>query len=123
MESKKCLTCSDSFMGRSDKKFCSDYCRNTYNNQMNKDANALVKRVNHTLRKNRRILESILSDEGGNVRVKKKILMKQGFDFNYYTNRYQTKYGKEYLYNYDFGVRLDDDESVLVVKAFEDVLS
>ena len=30
---KRCLECNDVLHGRSDKKFCSDACRNTYNNK------------------------------------------------------------------------------------------
>ena len=34
---KNCLECGEAFNGRIDKKFCSDYCRNTYNNKINND--------------------------------------------------------------------------------------
>lgn len=33
----ECLRCNSEFVGRSDKKFCSDNCRNNYNNKMNKE--------------------------------------------------------------------------------------
>ena len=52
----KCLECGDKLIGRADKKFCSDQCRNAYNNRNNSDANNLVRNINNTLRKNRRIL-------------------------------------------------------------------
>ena len=34
---KKCLDCGDSLRGRTDKKFCSDQCRNSYNNKLAAD--------------------------------------------------------------------------------------
>ena len=35
---KNCLECSEKIVGREDKKFCSDGCRNSYNNKINKDS-------------------------------------------------------------------------------------
>ena len=34
---KQCPECEDPIIGRTDKKFCSDGCRNSYNNRVNKD--------------------------------------------------------------------------------------
>ena len=36
---KKCLECESPLVGRVDKKFCSDYCRNSYNNKINTNNN------------------------------------------------------------------------------------
>ena len=35
---KQCPECGGNIIGREDKKFCSDYCRNAYNNKVNKDS-------------------------------------------------------------------------------------
>ena len=35
MNLKKCPVCDTGFTGRSDKKFCSDHCRNAFNNKLN----------------------------------------------------------------------------------------
>uniref|UniRef100_UPI00374D4ADE DUF2116 family Zn-ribbon domain-containing protein n=2 Tax=Ferruginibacter sp. TaxID=1940288 RepID=UPI00374D4ADE len=59
---KKCLTCGKTIKGRTDKKFCDDYCRNGYNNQLKAGDNNYVRNINNALRKNRRILESLLPD-------------------------------------------------------------
>ena len=37
MEHRECLECGEPLKGRVDKKFCSDYCRNSHNNKVNKD--------------------------------------------------------------------------------------
>jgi predicted nucleic acid-binding Zn ribbon protein len=58
-EVRKCKECGQVLNGRKDQKFCSDYCRNTYNNRQNEDATAYVRRINNILRKNRRILASM----------------------------------------------------------------
>ena len=59
MDVRECKECKHKLSGRKDQKFCSDYCRNTFNNRLNEDANAYVRRINAILRKNRRILEKL----------------------------------------------------------------
>jgi predicted nucleic acid-binding Zn ribbon protein len=53
METKKryCLNCGKEVLGRAGKMFCSDICRNTFNNKQNKDATNLIRNVNNRLRK------------------------------------------------------------------------
>ena len=58
---KLCVECETPLIGRVDKKFCNDMCRNSYNNLLNKDANEYVRKVNVILRKNRRILSSLMN--------------------------------------------------------------
>jgi predicted nucleic acid-binding Zn ribbon protein len=53
---RNCPECGDKILGREDKKFCSDSCRNNYNNRINKDATNLMRNINNKLRKNYRIL-------------------------------------------------------------------
>ena len=56
---KQCPECGDNIVGRIDKKFCSDACRNAYNNKVNKDSKNLIRNTNNRLRKNYRILETL----------------------------------------------------------------
>jgi hypothetical protein len=110
---RTCLECGDSFRGRSDKKFCSDACRNSYNNRINNYTNKTIKRINHTLRKNRRILEELNPD--GKTTVHGTKLRENGYDFNYFTNVYKTKAGKVYYFCYEQGfLKLDNDFYTLV---------
>jgi hypothetical protein len=44
-------------VGREDKKFCSDGCRN--NNKINKDSTNFMRNINNKLRKNYRILSEL----------------------------------------------------------------
>jgi len=60
METKQCLECGDPVKGRIDKKFCSDYCRNAYNNKVNKDSKNLIRNINNRLRKNHKILVQLI---------------------------------------------------------------
>ena len=55
-DEKACLECGGKIIGRADKKFCSDQCRVSYNNKLNRDETAYMNNVSNILRKNRRIL-------------------------------------------------------------------
>ena len=61
--SKLCLECDEPLFGRVDKKFCNDQCRNAYNNRVNKITNDFVRHVNVILRKNRKIIASLLMEK------------------------------------------------------------
>jgi len=75
-----CLECKADFRGRTDKKFCSDACRNAYHNRLNRDCNNLVRTVNNRLRKNYRILRHLASERRCGA-VQRASLSDRGFDF------------------------------------------
>ena len=68
---KTCLECNDKIVGREDKKFCSDGCRNAYNNKINKDSTNYMRNINNKLRKNYRVLAE-LNPEGKSKTSKSK---------------------------------------------------
>lgn len=112
---RNCLECDAEIRGRVDKKFCSDYCRNAYNNKLNKDSKNLVRNINNRLRKNYRILDSFeLRD--GKTRTTKTRLLDKGFDFEYITNLYTTKKGSTYYFVYDLGYLPLDNDYYMIVK-------
>jgi len=116
-ESRKCAECGTEIYGRVDKKFCSDQCRNTFNNRIHASSNAYIRKVNYILRKNRRIMEELLnkSDKDA-LRVHKNKLTDKGFSFDYYTNIYKTKNNKYYYFSYEYGFMKLDDDHYMVVK-------
>jgi len=103
--SKTCLSCSQTIRGRSDKKFCDDYCRNNYNNQQKSKSgqNSYVRHITSTLLKNRRIMEALLPPEEETTRASRDKLLLLGFEFRYSTHHYTTKSGKTYYYCFDYG--------------------
>lgn len=110
---RSCPECGDTIIGRSDKKFCSTACRNSFNNTQNRDANNLVRNINNRLRKNYRILESLNPIE--KTKTTRSKLNQAGFDFNYFTSIYTTKAGTVYYFVYDQGyLPLDGDFFALV---------
>ncbi len=114
MEKRTCIECGESFNGRADKKFCSDMCRNAYNNKLNSDTNNYVRNINNILRKNRRIMEELLPEETAKVSQQK--LIDKGFNFNYFTNITKTKTGKSYIFCYEFGYLPIEGNYFLLVK-------
>ena len=110
---KQCPECGAKIVGRIDKKFCSDACRNAYNNRVNKDSKNLIRNVNNRLRKNYRILEAL--NPGQKTKASRSKLIEMGFDFNYLTSIYTTKVGTVYYFVYDQGyLPLDNDQYALV---------
>ena len=115
IQQKYCLECGVEIRGRADKKFCSDHCRNAYNNKLNRDSKNLVRVINNRLRKNYRILNSFPLKEGKTSTTKTK-LMDKGFDFEYFTNLYTTKKGSTYYFVYDLGYLPLDNDYYMIVK-------
>ena len=115
MKERICQECKQKLRGRKDQKFCSDYCRNTFNNRQNEDANKYVRRINGILRKNRRILDSL--NPKGKITVDGITLAEEGFNFHYFTNMYTTKTGGVYYFCYEHGYRkIENDQYILVLK-------
>lgn len=112
---KHCLECETEIRGRADKKFCSDHCRNAYNNNLNKDCKNLVRNINNRLRKNYRILSSFPLKEN-KTKTTKNRLLDRGFDFGFITNIYTTKKGSVYYFVYDLGYLSLDNDFYMIVK-------
>lgn len=110
---RTCPECGNKILGRADKKFCSDACRNSHNNALNKDVKNLVRNINNRLRKNYRILEALNPQD--KTKVSKEKLLRLGFNFEYFTSLYTTKSGSVYYYLYDQGyLPLENDYYLLV---------
>lgn len=109
-----CLECGTEIFGRPDKKFCSDLCRNAYNNKLNRaDVNA-IRNINYRLRKNWRILGELCADD--KVKIAKEKLLSLGFDFKYHTHLRTTQKGATYFFVYDYGYLELENDYFLVVK-------
>ncbi len=116
-QQKFCLECGEPIVGRSDKKFCSDYCRNAYHNRQNRISNALIRNTNNKLKKNWRILSELNPE--GKTKVHKKRLLDKGFDFDYITGLYKTKKNDIYYYVYDQGYLELEHGYYMLVKKFD----
>ena len=120
IEAKSCNFCGKTVKGRSDKKFCDDYCRAAFNNELKSAANNYIRNVNNALGKNRRILEGILLPGEQTAKANRDKLIEKGFQFKYHTHLYHTKSGNTYFYCYEFGYLPLENNWYLIVKKEED---
>lgn len=119
-ESKTCLFCKKPVKGRSDKKFCDDYCRAAYNNELKSAVNNNIRNVNNALGKNRRILETLLPEGEAIAKASRDKLIEKGFQFKYHTHLYKTKTDKTYFYCYEYGYLPLENNRYLIVKRNEE---
>ena len=110
-----CLECDTPIIGRSDKKFCNDSCRNAYNNKLNSDSTNLMRYINGKLRNNYRVLSSFNFTDGKYKTTKSK-LHSLDFNFEYFTHLKIYKNGSEYRFVYDIGYKYLEDDWILLVK-------
>jgi len=111
---KTCLECGDKIVGRVDKKFCCDGCRNSYNNKINKDSTNFMRNINNKLRRNYRILSELNTDKKS--KTTRNNLLHKGFDFDYFTHLIQTKKGNTYRFIYNQGYLCSDRDLFVLVK-------
>lgn len=115
-----CPECGDKIIGRSDKKFCSDHCRNSFNNRKNKDTSKLLRDVNSILLKNHRILKDLFAE--GIEKIHRDKLLLKGFNFDFVTSICTTAEDKKYYYCYDHGIRNIEDNYYEISKQEEFLL-
>lgn len=115
---KTCPECGEIIKGRIDKKFCSDLCRNAYNNKLNADSTNHVRNINNILKRNRRIIEELAPE--GKASVHKSKMNEKGFDFTYFTNIYKNKNGETYFFCYEYGYLPIKGDFYLLVKRKEE---
>ena len=119
-EIKICLFCEKPVKGRSDKKFCDDYCRAAFNNELKSAANNNIRNVNNALGKNRRILEGLLPEGEQMAKANRDKLLHLGFQFKYMTHIYTNQKGNVYYFCYEYGYLPLENNWFLIVKRNEE---
>jgi hypothetical protein len=114
-EKKYCLYCEKLLKGRSDKRYCDDGCRTAFFNEQKKEEHGEIKIIDLTLKKNRRILKTMLG-ESKTKSVGEKQLLVKGFNFKYCTHVFKNPSGDEYHFCYDYGYRPTRDNKFMIVK-------
>ena len=110
-----CLECGDSILGRADKKFCNDACRNAYNNKQNSLLLQTVSPINAILKRNYKILLELDFVEN-KCKIDRATLTKKGFNFGYITQIKTYKNGAQYYFVYNIGYKFLEDDRLLIVK-------
>lgn len=97
-----CPSCGKEVEGRTDKKFCSPYCKSAYHYERNRDSeDNLFKQIDDQLKMNRRLLKQY--NKAGKATVRKEVLINDGFKPKYFTHYWKTKTQNIYLFCYEFG--------------------
>lgn len=95
-----CRECGEAFRGRSDKRFCSDACRNAYHNTRNRETSGVFRRVHIRLKQNYRILQARLGGQACRL-IKKQELLSEGFDPDLITGITRSSGGAASYHLYD----------------------
>jgi hypothetical protein len=82
---------------------------------MNSDVTAEMRNINNILRKNRRILESVVHEDGKG-KISKTKLIDKGFNFKYFTQTHTTQKGSTYKLCYDYGYLPIENDFIMVIK-------
>ena len=104
-----CMSCGEEVIGRSDKKFCTYYCKSSYHYIRNKeDEKNLFRKIDNQLKMNRRILKE--HNKAGKSMVRKKVLHSVGFNPKYLTSYWKSKGGGLYLFCYEYGFKSVEEQ-------------
>ena len=115
-EKRNCHCCGQILHGRTDKKFCDDGCRNTFNNQQNSAQNKEMRCINTILKRNRAILHAKLPVGKKQVKVNKEQLVVMGFHFNYMTHQQVLPNGLSAQFCYELGLVFLEENYCLIVR-------
>ena len=119
-----CLDCKKELAGRSDKKFCTPYCKSTFYYKKNKaNENSFYTDVLNQLRLNRKLLK--LYNKAGKSIIRKEDLLKEGFDPNRFTHYWKNKKGDVYLFVYEYGflTRKENNVEKFVLVIWQEYMS
>ena len=118
---RKCIECGSKLLGRIDQKFCSDYCRTSFNNQKNRDVSKVVRNTNNCLKRNRKILKNLIVNKYETIN--RAVMVQFGFDFRFFTGRDLDKNGQERFYIYDLAYSFLSDEEILIQESRNQILN
>ena len=119
----KCTYCHESIHGRSDKKFCSPYCKSAHHYQQNKSKpDSLFSTIDQQLKTNRRLLKAY--NKAGKATIRKESLLLEGFNPKYFTHYWKAQNGNLYLFCYEYGFMemKDSDKSKYVLIIWQDYM-
>lgn len=111
---QNCLQCGEKLTGRTDKKFCDDYCRNSFNNRRTRIKNPSISLVNYYLKRNRTILE-VLFKTHPNSFIPLRLLSDHGFNFCFFTHEENLRTCVR-KYCYDYGYERVNETNVNLVR-------
>lgn len=113
-DKRKCIMCKKNLAGRSDKKYCSLECKNTYSQRLRAVTQQATLKVDGILHRNRSILLEILGKNKSQIKVDRRLLDRKNFKYDYITGYYVNSKDKTYHYVYDFSWMIFSDREILI---------
>lgn len=113
---KKCPVCNAIVQGRSDKIYCSNFCKNDNSRSAFLARRNITAPIDAILHRNYQILYDIFNDSSHPVKVKRRDLVNLKFDFNHFVGIKSTKNGKNYYQLYNLAWLELPRDMILVVK-------
>lgn len=113
MEKRHCLECGVEFSGRSDKRFCSDACRNCWHNSASRQSKAYSYRINSLLHRNHSILSECRSS--GRSRIKRKEMEEKLFSERYFTACSRRLLGRPVYMCYDISYMIEGRRGIRIL--------
>ena len=113
---QECKVCAKTIKGRSDKIFCSTYCKNVYHKKLRYASKVAAIEINGYLKRNYAILLEVLGNNKTQIKVYRTLFEKKGFRFKYHTHFHVNSKGKTFFYVYDIAWMEFSDDEILVVR-------
>lgn len=105
-----CRQCGEELYGRRDKRFCSDYCRATFNNQEYYATRKSIRSIIRAILRNRNLLNQL--HNAGYAFIPKTDLAALGFNFKYFTSIEYKPDGRMHIICLDHGYSIDANEMI-----------
>lgn len=110
----QCKLCKTSFVGRTDKVFCSSKCKSEYAYKLKSTNKPVTLPIDKILHRNRTILLEAIGKNAKQKKVPRKVLDDKKFNFSYVTQYHLNSQNKMVNYVYDFSWMIFSDQEVLI---------
>lgn len=116
---RKCKMCRTEFTGRSDKIFCTVFCKNVYHQLLRKTSHIAGRRINEYLKRNHGILLEILSIKNNERLVHRNTLADKRFRFNYFTHQFISSLGRKYYCIYELAWSHQSPDHIEIIRTLK----
>ncbi|MDA8595598.1 MAG: hypothetical protein ACPGR7_06355 [Flavobacteriaceae bacterium] len=109
-----CAECGHKLVGRTDKKFCNDYCRNAFNNKRYRKEHHVKRQIQGVLNLNYGILKGICEQEAV-TESSVQDLRSKGYQMQFFTNLSLTGEGEVLRQCFDMGLLTKENGQLYVI--------
>lgn len=115
-EKQNCMECGKELFGRTDKRFCNDTCRNSFNRKIRAEEksrdNENIPGIFKQIRTNYEILKQYhleKLEEGTTIHITKQELLGKGFEPKFCTSVLNKGYNELWLFCFEFGYKKEGE--------------